>query len=183
MCTAVAAGSLPTATLTGGPTTNLSFLYWIYMPQNPFNNGTNAYPVWGALSNVLTLGNSNMNAGCYSGSSGGILAMGLTTSAGTSSIGATGANVEYASGHWDLVTMTWDGATFRPYLNGTPFGAGPGSLAGTFTAPTKMFFGNYSAGGTTTELFGSIAKISATKAVLTPAQIISIYNVGRFGHL
>jgi hypothetical protein len=182
-CTSVAAGTLPTATLTGGPTTNFSFLQWVLLPYNPNNNGNNAYPVFANMSNNTSLTNSFIGTGAYAGSSGGVLDIQIITSSGASVVTATANNIALPGGVWTFMVATWDGTTLRGYINGVPYGTASIAAGGTFTASTKMFFGNYTPGGATTAFLGAIAKISAVKAVLTQSQIATIYNVGRFGHL
>jgi hypothetical protein len=176
--TAVAAGTLPTATLTGGPTSAVSLFFWHNTLYNPQNNSTNSFPIFVSLGSNTSIANSSIACGGYSGTSGGDLVFELVTSAGTSSNAASLVVPVYG---WHFYALTWSGATFTWYIDGQLLGSA--ANAGTFTAPTKLFFGNLTGGSANDEDYGNIAKISATSTALTQAQINAIYNVGRFGHV
>ena len=64
-CSAIAAGTLPTATLSGGPTTNWSFVQWVMVGYNPVNNSTGAYALYAVQANNTTLANSSIASGQY----------------------------------------------------------------------------------------------------------------------
>ena len=79
-----------------------------------------------------------------------------------------------------MIAHTWDGSNYRSYING--YLNSTTATAGTWTASTKLYFGNYTSGAATTALYGNVAKLSGFKTVLSQATINALYNVGLFGH-
>ena len=169
------AASLSSAALTSAPNTAYTFLYWANFTNNPQNNSSFAYPIPAYLGNT-TLTNGSITLAATSGSSGGVYNCELVGSATK-----TAAGVPMTTGAWQLCATTWDGTTVSLWRNAV-LEATIASAGATLTAPGHLYLGNYAGGSVSTTFYGNLAKVSVFSAALTEANLVSIYNVGRYGH-